>query len=208
MMPLFSYTKARQLLLHLALDGLTAPDATHASTDFFTADEIASLCEATKDLSFRAATAVVGNDVHQDMEVCFPAPRIGAFDDCASLLERAVLSWPEATKYLSASFCLNDFAVQKYGARSKGIGIQKDGLRYKYLVFIITLSGTSRLFHTKDRSGNLRHDIADAPGKLVVIKAPDFKGFDAKNRLLHGVDNITDGRLSIGFRYEPISKGT
>lgn len=199
---MFDLSEERLSALHSALAHLSGPDETHISLPFYSAEEIAEMVASTADLSFRAATAVVGNDVHQDMEVCFPAPRIGAFDACASLLEEGVNSWRERPEFIQSPVHLNDFAVQRYAQGSKGIGIHKDGLRYKYLVFIITLKGQSRLFATDKRDGGQRFAIDDRPGRLVMIKAPEFGDFDASKRLLHGVDNIQSGRLSIGFRHE------
>lgn len=201
-MTLFDNNIDRRQAFYKGLDSLSDKQASYLSLPFFSDDEIAALIAATSDIPFRPAKPVVGNNVHQDMEVCFPAPRRDVFDDCATLLEGLVNNWPQHDSFIGRDFILNDFAVQRYGAHSDGIGIHKDGLRYKYLVFIITLSGNSRLFHTTDRTGETRTAIDDTPGRLVMLKAPDFAGFDSDARPLHGVDCITTGRLSIGFRCE------
>lgn len=199
---MFKLSEHRASALHQALDRLTSDEMTHIALPFFTQEEIATMIGDTDGLSFREATKIVGNNVHQDMRVCFPAPRIASFDACATLLEEGVNSWQNSASYITDKLHLNDFAVQDYPPNSQGIGIHKDGLRYKYLVFIITLKGQSRLFHTATRDGGDRIAIDDAPGQLVMIKAPEFGDFDSDRRLLHGVDNITTGRLSIGFRHE------
>lgn len=203
---MFELHNERQKTMHHALSSLSAPEQTHCAIPFFTSDEIVTMIADTKGLDFRQAQHVVGNNVHQDMRVCFPAPRIASFAACATLLESAVNGWSDRANFIKEPIHLNDFAVQDYPANSKGIGIHKDGLRYKYLVFIITLKGQSRLFHTTTRQGAERLAIDDRPGNLVLLKAPDFKGFDADRRLLHGVDEITEGRLSIGFRHEVVAK--
>ena len=199
---MFEADQNRLSNLHASLDELADCEDSFATIAFFSKNEIAAMIAQSETVSFRPATAVVGNNVHQDMEVCFPAPRIGAYDDCATLLETAIASWPKRKRFISPEFCLNDFAIQRYKKGSKGIGIHKDGMRYHCLVFIICLSGSSRLFHCQDRQGTNRPVIDDSPGQLVILKAPAFAGFEADNRALHGVDNITDGRLSIGFRYD------
>lgn len=199
---MFELDAPRAERLYQALDRLSAADETHICVPFFSQDEIALMAEQAKTLDFRAATAVVGKGVHQDMKVCFPAPRIACFDKCASLLEGGVNSWPSREDYIPTALHLNDFAVQDYHAGSQGIGIHKDGLRYKYLVFIITLKGQSRLFYTTQRQGGERIAIDDTPGQLVILKAPEFGCFEADKRLLHGVDDIVTGRLSLGFRHE------
>lgn len=199
---MFELSAERQQVMHHALSALSAPEETHCAIPFFTDDEIAAMIADTKGLDFRQARQVVGNNVHQDMRVCFPAPRIASFAACARLLESGVNGWQDRAQFIKEPLHLNDFAVQDYPANSKGIGIHKDGLRYKYLVFIITLQGRSRLFHSTTREGAQRFAIDDRPGQLVMLKAPDFGGFDADRRLLHGVDDVAGGRLSIGFRHE------
>ena len=98
---------------------------------------------------------------------------------------------------------INDFAVQLYPAHSRGIGIHKDSLRYRNLVFILALDGQSDLFVCSDREGTGRQLVPDEPGRLVMLPAP---GLDyvkqADQRPFHGVDNVVGGRLSIGFRQE------
>ena len=98
---------------------------------------------------------------------------------------------------------INDFAVQHYSVNSRGIGIHKDGLRYRNLVFIITLDGRSDLFICSDRKGTGRQIVPDEPGRLVILPAPGLAYMgQADQRPLHGVDNVVGGRLSIGFRQE------
>lgn len=202
---MFDLNAQRQRVMHQALATLSAPEETHCAIPFFAEDETLSMIADTKGLDFRQAQHVVGNNVHQDMRVCFPAPRIASFAACASLLEAGVNGWQDRADFIKEPLHLNDFAVQDYPANSNGIGIHKDGLRYKYLVFIITLAGHSRLFHSTAREGAERHAIDDRPGQLVILKAPDFGGFDADRRLLHGVDKVIGGRLSIGFRHEVLA---
>ena len=200
---MFEISAGRAHTFHNALETLTQPDCHFASFAFFTSDEIEAMIAQTSTLSFRTATAVVGNNVHQDMDVCFPAPRIDVFEKCACLLEEVIRKWEGFEKNILADFQLNDFAVQRYPAGSKGIGIHKDGLRYKNLVIIITLSGNSRLFYTENRDEAERITIEDNPGRIVLLKATEFGGATHDVRALHGVDKIETGRLSIGFRFEP-----
>ena len=108
--------------------------------------------------------------------------------------------------FVSLMFDMNsdqfdDFSIQRYPAGSRGIGIHRDGKRYKHIVVIITLSGQSRLFATASRNGETRQRINDRPGRLVLLSADGFAGrYDEDSRPLHGVDCVRTGRLSIGFR--------
>ena len=200
---MFENSENRKDAFHHALNSLTENECAYASFDFFDVAEMTALIAQTDSLTFRSATKVVGNNVHQDMDVCFPAPRIGAFDKCASLLEQIIKSWSGFDQHILPDFHLNDFAAQRYPVGSQGIGIHKDGLRYKNLVIIITLSGQSRLFYTDKREGGERIKIDDSPGRIVLLKATGFGGSQDDIRALHGVDMIKTGRLSLGFRYEP-----
>lgn len=180
------------------------------SIPFFSADEIQILVQQTQTLEFRTAKPVVGNNVIQDFDICFPAPLIDGFAQCAKMLEMLVAKCAEADPALcEAPYVINDFAVQRYPRGSNGIGIHKDGLRYRQFVFIITLSGNSRLFICSDRDGNGKEYIDDSPGHLVILPAPGFSGLkDEKDRPLHGVEHITEGRLSIGFRCKAVANVT
>lgn len=183
---------------------LSLQHAAFAHPAFFSEAEISSLKQEALALPFRSARPVVGNGVHQDFDICFPAPLTGSFAKAAQLLSACCRAMSYATPGLfEDDVIINDFAVQNYPAGSKGIGIHKDGLRYRNLVFIITLAGQSDLFICSDREGSNRQIIADEPGRLVILPAPGlaFLG-DPDNRPLHGVDNVTSGRLSIGFRQE------
>ena len=175
-----------------------------ASLPFFSEAEISAMIAQTDALSFRKARETVGNNVFQDFDICFPAPLTGDFQACAKLLEDMVRhAGTHNPSLCEGRFVINDFAIQKYLAGSKGIGIHKDGLRYRNFVFIITLAGISELFCCADRQGAHPVVIDDRPGRLVILPAPGFSGLkDENNRPLHGVRAVTEGRLSIGFRQE------
>ena len=196
---LFSF-QDRQEIFAAAIHGLA--DRAFTSFEFFTEEEIATLKAAALALPFRKASSNVGNNVHQDFDICFPAPMEGVFARLARGLEGLAASMQAAHPQLFESpVLINDFAVQHYPRNSAGIGIHKDALSYRNLVFIITLAGSSELFTCSDRDGSDRQVIADSPGRLVLLPAPGLVYLaDPKMRPLHGVDNITDGRLSIGFR--------
>ena len=203
-MTLFSAETDRLERFSDAIEALcTAPAV---SIPFFSDSETEAMRVAAGKLEYRTARSVVGNGVHQDFDICFPAPLEGVFSNCARLLEQAVAYAGQMQPGLTETpFFINDFAVQNYPAGSRGIGIHKDGLRYRHFVFIITLDGQSDLFVCSDREGADRQLIDDRPGHLVILPAPGFAGLpDEGHRPLHGVDNVTGGRLSIGFRQEQV----
>ena len=199
--------KIRQL--RHALARLQRPERRCVSLAFFTADEVALLRQTALAQEFRRAQNEIrhkGRTVFQDFDVCFPAPRTGAFDQVATQLEtglfRASADLPNPP--LSTALNLADFAIQRYPVGARGIGIHRDGMRYRQIVVIITLDGTSRLFTCADRQGRAKRRIDDRPGRLVLLSADGFAGRSGEDaRPLHGVDGVVGGRLSLGFRTAP-----
>ena len=178
--------------------------STFANPRFFSETEIQLLRSEARALPFRKAQPLVGKDVHQDFSICFPAPLKNSFLMAARMLDQASQTIAKEQQGLFESKVkINDFAVQNYPAHSRGIGIHKDGLRYRNLVFILTLDGQSELFVCSDRQGKNRQLVHDEPGRLVILPAPGLAYVGHENqRPLHGVDNVVGGRLSIGFRQE------
>ena len=203
---MFEITGERHNKLHTALARLAAPSRRWVSLDFFTDKEITALKYLADAQTFRTARSEIvhrQNRVFQDFDVCFPAPRIGIFDDLAAVLESGLFAAGAtlAQNPFESHFQFDDFSIQRYPAGSRGIGIHRDGKRYKHIVVIITLSGQSRLFATASRNGKTRQRIDDRPGRLVLLSAEGFAGrYDEDSRPLHGVDCVRTGRLSVGFR--------
>ena len=203
---MFEIIGKRHNKLHTALARLAAPSRRWVSLDFFTDAEITALNNLADAQTFRTAQSEIvhrENRVFQDFDVCFPGPRIGIFDELAEGLESGLFAAGAtlAQNPFETSFQFDDFAIQRYPAGSRGIGIHRDGKRYKNIVVIITLAGQSRLFSTASRTGEARQRIDDRPGRLVLLSADGFAGrYDEDSRPLHGVDCVRAGRLSIGFR--------
>ena len=202
----FALTPVRLSAMRRALTWLAQPGHRITSLSFLDDAEMRALRDWAGAQEFRKATPVIehkGRRVHQDFDVCFPAPRTGAFNALASLLENAINAAAAAmsTSPLARDVALDDFAIQRYPPGSSGIGIHRDGKRYHGIVVIVTLDGDSRLFTCADRQGTGRRRVDDRPGRIVLLSAEGFarrEGEDA--RPLHGVDRITGGRLSLGMR--------
>lgn len=205
----FALTPQRTGALVRSLKRLARPDVRMTSLALLTDAEIDLLVAEANRQEFRDATPEIahkGRRVFQDFDVCFPAPRIGAFEALARLLEQGVnaASIQMTKPPLTETVIFEDFAIQRYPAGSRGIGIHRDGLRYRNLVAIITLAGQSRLFTCADRDGNGKRAVNDQPGRVVLLSANGFAGReDETARPLHGVDQVIGGRLSIGFRCAP-----
>jgi len=176
------------------------------SVPFFSPDEVAMLIGQVSRLPMRKAkprAGAAGREVHQDFDICFPAPRQDALADLADLLEACVVEIEKdaISPFLDGPLTLNDVAVQHYARGSKGIGVHRDALRYRRLVFIITLAGNSRFCLCTDRDAAGARVLDDSPGMLTILSAPGFRGREGEAaRPLHFVTDITGGRLSIGLR--------
>ena len=203
---LFELDPTRLGQLRRALLRLTKPGCQWVSFAFFNENELACLTRLAERQKFRSARPEVSfkdNRVFQDFDICFPAPRIDAFDRFADCLETGLY---EAGQMITPSpflttFRFNDFAIQRYAPGSQGIGVHRDGERYKHIVVIATLAGNSRLFATNNRNGLQRRMIDDRPGRIVLLSAPSFAGREGEvARPLHGVDRVHGGRLSLGLR--------
>lgn len=185
---------------------LSEPSRRWVSMDFFVPGEVLALINLAKAQSFRKAQNEVAHRttrVFQDFDVCFPCPRTGLFDQLAESLEEGLFAAGAALPEnpFQTRFRLDDFAIQRYPMGSRGIGIHRDGKRYKHIVVILTLAGCSRLFSTATRTGEDLQRIDDRPGRLVLLSADGFAGRSGEDaRPLHGVDQVAAGRLSIGFR--------
>ena len=148
-------------------------DAGFANPLFFAETEIHLLRREASALPFRKAQALVGKNVYQDFSICFPAPLKNSFKLVAQMLEQACeIIAKDRQGLFESEVKINDFAVQSYPAHSRGIGIHKDSLRYRNLVFILTLDGQSDLFVCSDRQGTDRQVVPDNPGRLVIIQLP------------------------------------
>ncbi len=204
---MFRSSKRRVAALADGLDQLAGSPLAAASIPFFSPDEIAGLIRYTQTLQWRTARQLVGNGVHQDFQICLPAPRRAALDQLADLLEDHLTEISSQQPDLfDRPFFFNDLAVQHYLPGSKGIGIHRDGVRYRNLVCIVTLAGQSRFLIAEDRQGSKITVLDDSPGQLVLLAAPGFYGLaDPKKRPLHAVDQVTSGRLSLGLRHEVLA---
>ena len=203
---LFELYATRIGQLRRALLRLAKPGCQWVSFVFFNRNELACLTRLAERQKFRSARPEVSfkdNRVFQDFDICFPAPRIDAFDRFAHCLETGLYRAGQdiTPSPFSTAFRFNDFAIQRYAPGSQGIGVHRDGERYKHIVVIATLAGNSRLFATGSRDGLQRRMIDDRPGRIVLLSAPSFAGREGEvARPLHGVDRVHGGRLSLGLR--------
>ena len=206
---MFEVTPKRIAAMRRALVRLSAVDTRAVSLAFLDKSEWrtsrhgrhAVLRTATPSIEYR------GNSVRQDFDVCFPAPREGVFDSLATCLETviagpvghapAAIHRTVAAERLRHPALSERFARHRHSSRRQAI---------PGIVAIVTLAGGSRLFTCDDRDGRNARALDDRPGRIVLLSAPGFAGREAEDaRPLHGVDRVTGGRLSLGFRHLPLA---
>mgnify|MGYP001160262100 CR=1 FL=1 len=197
---MFEINEQKKQKIESCLAQLSVLDRQIVSTPYFTNIEISSLIKYCSQITFREANSITNTGVAQEFFVCFPAPKTGAMRKCINHFN-VMFALSGIQHYFSAPMSFNDIAAQPYKKGSNGIGIHRDGLRYRDLVLIICLSGRSELFTADNREGMGAQLIDDTPGRLVMMSGPGFKNLsDPKSRPMHGVRNITEGRLSLGLR--------
>ena len=197
---MFEINEQKKQKIRTCLAQLSMMDRQILSVPYFNSIEISSLIKYCSQITFREANSITETGVAQDFSVCFPAPKIGAMRKCINHFN-VIFTMLGIQHYFSAPVSFNDIAAQYYKKGSNGIGIHRDGLRYRDLVLIICLSGRSELFTADTRSGARAQLIDDTPGRLVMMSGPGFKNLsDPKSRPMHGVRNITEERLSLGLR--------
>ncbi|MDV6014642.1 hypothetical protein [Haloechinothrix sp. LS1_15] len=94
----------------------------------------------------------------------------------------------------------NEVAVQRYPAGSGGIGVHRDGKRYRLLVAIVTVEGTGTLSLCTDRQGTVERQWSTAPGSLTLLRGPELNGA-GDGRPLHRLQTTGEvTRTSLTFR--------
>ncbi|SMF60657.1 hypothetical protein SAMN06265365_12150 [Tistlia consotensis] len=191
-------------LLACALDELARPGRGAVSLPWLAPGRLERLRRAAARLPFRRARARVGEaerTVFQDFEITLDVPQDGLLRRFADELEAdlaAALGRLERPPLAPPT--LNDIAVQRYPAGSRGISPHRDHLRYRSLVVLLTLSGRARLFVCDDRAGSGAEEVSIAPGRLLLMRAPGFAGSD--ERPFHFLDGVSAPRYGIGLRHD------
>ena len=188
--------------LEVGLTSMSNNKCRYISFPFLSNEKLVNLTNQMSKFRFRKARPIAGNSVAQDFDICFPAPRIGKIDELATSIENLfnqTLMLINNPPIKCPKF--NDIAIQRYKPGSLGISPHKDHKKYTSVIIIITLSGRSDLCICDDKKGLNPLIVNDIPGNIVILPASEFITLNNNCiRPLHFVNNITDGRLSIGLR--------
>jgi hypothetical protein len=96
--------------------------------------------------------------------------------------------------------CFNGSALHRYPPGRLGISPHRDSARSVNLIAIFVLEGRGRFFVCRDRDGRDVVDLPNAPGDLILLRAPGFMGADV--RPFHGVADIAEQRTTFALRQQ------
>jgi hypothetical protein len=96
--------------------------------------------------------------------------------------------------------CFNGGALHRYPPGPLGISPHRDSARSLNLIAIFVLEGKGRFFVCQDRDGRNAVDLPNAPGDLILLRAPGFMGADV--RPFHGVADIAEQRTTFALRQQ------
>lgn len=154
---------------------------------------------------FRPARESIGEGariVFQRMEVCDSFAKGSGFialrDNFQSLWDA---SFAEVSSYpFECPVKFNDLMLQRYSPGEIGITPHRDRSAYRNVICLFVLAGRGRFCVCEDRSGKNFRDISNAPGEVILTRAPGFKR--SQTRPFHFVRDIVEPRYVFGLRHE------
>jgi len=163
------------------------------------------LLQAASASQFRAARPLVGKGermVSQRMEVCEDFPADSIFRAFAREFQKF---WDDflaevPSNTFEGRLVFNDLMLQRYGVGEVGITPHRDRTGYRNLVCLFVLEGKGRFYLCNDRAGNGAREIRHAPGDVLLMRAPGFRG--SAERPFHYVRDIQSPRYVFGLRQE------
>ena len=89
-------------------------------------------------------------------------------------------------------------ALHRYPPGPLGLSPHRDSARSINLVAIFVLRGRGRFIVCQDRTGRGAVDLPNAPGDLLLLRAPGF--LSTEDRPFHAVFDIVEERLTFALR--------
>lgn len=155
--------------------------------------------------AFRSARESIGEGdriVHQRMEVCDQFPQESGFktlrDEFQSLWDTSFATGQDYPFESPVQF--NDLMLQRYAPGEVGITPHRDRSAYRNVICLFVLAGRGSFGVCPDRSGKKARVIPNAPGDVILTRAPGFLGSGA--RPFHFVRDIVEPRYVFGLRHE------
>jgi hypothetical protein len=155
--------------------------------------------------AFRPARESIGEGdriVYQRMEVCDRFPAGSGFitlrNEFQSLWDASFTKGPDYPFESAVEF--NDLMLQRYAPGEIGITPHRDRRSYRNVICLFVLAGLGRFGVCADRSGQSAREISNAPGEVILTRAPGFLG--SGTRPFHFVRDISEPRYVFGLRHE------
>lgn len=163
------------------------------------------LLQEAQSYNYRRARPSIGKGekrVRQRMGVFNDLPAHSAF---WTLTARFQSLWDETFADLRPSPfsqrpIFNDVMLQKYDTGHEGITPHMDRTAYRYIICLFVLAGRGRFCVCADRGGRDVREIPNAPGDVILTRAPGFLGSDV--RPFHFVEDIRETRYVFGLRHD------
>lgn len=163
------------------------------------------LLAETQCYAFRQARVMIGkgaNRVEQHMAVCAELKSDSLYlylTACfQGLLDAAVKR--SRRKVFDGSVTFNDHMLQKYTVGDLGISPHRDRTAYRHLICLFVIAGYGRFYVCDDRSGAGAREIPNAPGDVIIMRAPGFEG--SGERPFHYLAGIRSTRYVFGLRHD------
>lgn len=161
------------------------------------------LMDEARSATFRPARETVGSGsrlVRQRMEVCdrfSPESRFYALREDFQALWDASFS-ELARNPFEGPVVFNDLMLQRYPRGDVGITPHRDRSGYRNVICLFVLEGLGRFGVCSDRSGDRAREVRNAPGDVILTRAPGFLGSEV--RPFHFVRDIAKPRYVFGLR--------
>mmetsp|Transcript_12044 Transcript_12044/g.20367 ORF Transcript_12044/g.20367 Transcript_12044/m.20367 type:complete len:227 (-) Transcript_12044:24-704(-) len=115
------------------------------------------------------------------------------------LLEKLGHSRAEST-FTAEPLNFNYFELMQYPAGSVGISPHRDHAENINIVCVFTIGGRGFVYGCEDRAGTKPTRYNTFPGAVILMRAPGFENYKAKDRPFHYVGDIETMRYSYAVR--------
>ncbi len=168
------------------------------------------LLTETQGYPFRQARALIGegaNRVEQRMAVCAdlrPDSLYHYLSACFQELFDAAVK-RSRRRLFDGKVTFNDHMLQRYTVGELGISPHRDRTAYRHLICLFVVAGHGRFYVCDDRTGTGAREIANAPGDVIIMRAPGFQG--SNERPFHYLVDIRSTRYVFGVRHDQTKLG-
>lgn len=119
-------------------------------------------------------------------------------DRFQSVFAAKLAEHPDGERLFRTPLNFDELSLQRYEAGSFGISPHRDGRSRINLVCVFTLTGVARFCLCDDRSGKNPIALNAAPGTVILLRAPGFRG--SEHRPFHFVTDVRELRMTFGLR--------